>query len=265
MFFYASKVVGFFLNPSTFLIFILLIGVAMLWSRWARAGRRVVLGTSALLMATGFSPLGHALLLPLEQRFTRTVMGDSNMPAGVIILGGAQDMSVTARRGTPAINEAGERLIEAARLARTFPQAKILFSGGSDAVFGDRISEASGAKALLESLGVAPDRILLESKSRNTYQNAAFSKALVKPNDGGQWLLVTSAGHMPRAVGVFRKVGFDVEPWPVDYRTRGHEDLRRFFPKASEGWRRVDAAVREWIGLVAYWLTRRTDALFPAP
>jgi uncharacterized SAM-binding protein YcdF (DUF218 family) len=70
---------------------------------------------------------------------------------------------------------------------------------------------------------------------------------------------------MPRAIGAFRQAGFDVEAWPVDYRTRGRADLIRPFDKVSEGLRRVDVASREWAGLLAYRLTGRSDALFPAP
>jgi uncharacterized SAM-binding protein YcdF (DUF218 family) len=78
-------------------------------------------------------------------------------------------------------------------------------------------------------------------------------------------LLVTSAYHMPRAIGTFRRVGFAVEAYPVDYRTRGIEDLARPFPNLGEGLRRGDIAMREWVGLLMYRLAGRTNALFPAP
>ena len=265
MFYYFAKVAGFFLNPSTALLLLLLLGTVLLWSRWARGGRRIVAVSALLLLITGLSPLGNALILPLENRFPRPEIGQDQRVDGIVVLGGAQDMSNTVRRGVPALNEASERLVEAAALARRYPEARILFTGGSNAVFGDRQSEATGARQLLEALGVEPGRLLLEDKSRNTYQNTQYSLAMAKPENGQTWLLVTSAGHMSRAMGCFRKVGFRVQPWPVDYRTRGREDLVRFFPKAFEGWRRVDMAVREWIGLLIYRATGRTNTLFPAP
>jgi len=265
MFYYVSKILGFFLNPSTALLFLLLLGIAMLWSRWARAGRRLALVSGMLLLATGLSPLGHALMLPLENRFPRADIAQGSAPAGIVVLGGSQDMSNTLARGTPALNEASERLVEAAVLSHRFPAARIIFSGGSNAVFGDKQTEASGAQELLVSLGVDRQRLTLENRATNTYQNALFSYDVARPVEKQQWLLVTSAGHMPRAMGVFRKVGFDVSPWPVDYRTRGPQDLTRFFSKASEGWRRVDMAVHEWVGLMAYRVTGRTDNLFPSP
>ena len=265
MFFYVSKVLWFFVQPSNAMLLLLLAGTLMLWSRWAHAGRRVVLVAGILLFITGLTPLGHVLILPLEERFPRARLSDGMPPDGIVVLGGAQDMSITTARGAATVNEAGDRLLEAAALARKYPKTKILLSGGSSAVFGDRESEAAGARELLTGLGVAGERVTIEDKARNTYQNALNSAKLTGPHAGELWLLVTSASHMPRAMGSFRTAGFRVEPWPVDYRTRGREDVMRFFPKPSEGWRRVDLAMREWIGLLAYRLTGRTQSLFPAP
>jgi len=265
MFYYLSKILWFFLQPSSAMLILLLIGAGLLWTRWMKAGRRIVLAAAALLLVTGLSPLGHALILPLEDRFGRPELPMTGGIDGIIILGGAQNMTITARRKAIAINEAAERLVEATMLARRYPDANILFSGGSDAILGDRESEASGASAILTSLGVSAMRLMLESESRNTYQNALFSKRMALSEGKGIWLLVTSASHMPRAMGTFRKVGFSVKPWPVDYRTRGNEDMFRFFSKPSQGWRRVDMALREWIGLLAYRVTGRTDNLFPRP
>ena len=130
-------------------------------------------------------------------------------------------------------------------------------------------NEAEGAESLLTALGVPRERLILEAKSRDTYENAVFLKGeLAKQGalgPGTRWLLITSAYHMPRAIGAFRQAGFDIEAWPVDYRTRGRADLTRPFDKVSEGLRRVDVATREWVGLLAYWLGGRSNALFPAP
>ena len=130
-------------------------------------------------------------------------------------------------------------------------------------------AEATGAASMLTDMGVAPDRLILEAGARDTYENAVYLKAeldrlgLLGP--GKRWVLITSAYHMPRAIASFRQAGFDVEPWPVDYRTRGRADLTRPFDKVSEGLRRVDVATREWVGLLAYWLAGRSNALLPAP
>jgi len=154
-------------------------------------------------------------------------------------------------------------------LARRFPEAKIAFSGGDAGILYKSGSEADGAQTLFEALGVAKDRLILEAKSRDTYENAAYLKDILTRSGelgpGKRWVLITSAFHIPRAMGAFRQAGFEVEAWPVDYRTRGRADLTRPFDKVSEGLRRVDAATREWAGLLAYRLRGRSDALFPAP
>ena len=109
-----------------------------------------------------------------------------------------------------------------ADLARRFPQARIVFSGGNGDLVGG-VPEAQVARDLLVTLGVAPDRITLEANSRNTSENARFTKALINPGASDPWLLVTSADHMPRPWRLPEgRVLF--EPYPVDWRTRGRED-----------------------------------------
>jgi uncharacterized SAM-binding protein YcdF (DUF218 family) len=164
-----------------------------------------------------------------------------------------------------ALNEAAERLTVAADLARRYPDLRIIFTGGSASLIFDDGIEAEFAGRAFESLGVAPARIVLEDRSRNTVENALFSKAIAQPKPGERWLLLTSAYHLPRAVGVFRQAGFAVEPYPVDWRTAGTEDALRPFATLGDGLRRTDTAVREWVGLAAYWLTGKTSQLFPGP
>jgi uncharacterized SAM-binding protein YcdF (DUF218 family) len=269
MFFYLAKALWFLLQPSTLIALLIGYGAILIWTGWARWGRRFVSIGAILLLVAGLSPLGNALILPLEDRFPRADLDAPPPPAGFIILGGAEDRLVGGARGAPALNEAAERMVEAAVLARRFPEAKIAFSGGDAGILYKTSSEAEGAQTLLTALGVPQDRLIPEAKSRDTYENAAFLKQeLTRTGElgpGRRWLLITSAYHMPRAMGAFRAAGFNVEPWPVDYRTRGRADLARPFDKVSEGLRRVDVASREWVGLLAYWLRGRSDALFPAP
>ena len=129
-----------------------------------------------------------------------------------------------------------------------------------------RITESDIARKLFLSLGLEESRLLFEDKSRNTYENAEFTKALVQPKSGETWLLVTSAYHMPRSVGIFRKVDFPVVPFPVDFTSMGDKrDFLRPSAEARLGLKHTDRAVREWIGLAAYYLTGKTSALLPAP
>lgn len=267
MFFYLAKAVWFVLQPSTLIALLIGYGAILIWTGWARWGRRFVTVGAILLLVVGLSPLGNALILPLEDRFPRADLDQQPPPTGLIILGGAEDRLVGSARKAPTLNEAGERLLEGAILAHRFPQAKVAFSGGDAGILYKSGSEAEGAAALLTQLGVDRDRLILEADARDTYENAVYlKKELTARGELGltkRWLLITSAYHMPRSMGAFRQAGFQVEPWPVDYRTRGKEDLTRPFDKVSEGLRRVDVAMREWVGLAAYWLTGRTDALFP--
>jgi uncharacterized SAM-binding protein YcdF (DUF218 family) len=215
------------------------------------------------LLVLGLSPAGSVGLAMLEARFPPWHERD-RAPAGIIILGGSSDTVVSAQRGVAALNEAAERFIEAGALARRFPNARLVFTGGDGRLVGEPGNEADDARMVFAALGVDPARIAYERDSRNTWENAMFTRRLIDPKPGELWLLVTSAWHMPRSMGVFRAAGFDVEAYPVDFRTTGPDDVR-FRTSVSEGMRRVDVVVRELIGLVAYRVTGRSSALFPAP
>jgi uncharacterized SAM-binding protein YcdF (DUF218 family) len=264
MFFVLSKILGLLALPSNLLIIVGVLGLALTATRWSRAGRRLMAASIVLLAIAGLSPLGNALIIPLEERFPP--WDDSHGPPdGIVVLGGAIDEIVSHNRPNSELNEAAERMTAAVALALRYPQARIVFTGGSGRLVPDGNSEADVAVRLLERLGVAADRIIAEDRSRTTAENAIFTKWLVRPKPTERWLLVTSAHHMPRAMGAFRQVEFKVEAYPVDWRTRGPVDLARPFSTLGDGLRRIDTAMREWIGLFAYWLTGRSLELFPGP
>jgi uncharacterized SAM-binding protein YcdF (DUF218 family) len=264
MFFILSKILGFFTLPSDIAATLAAIGVVLLFTRFRKIGRVLAAVGVALLVIAGLSPLGNALMLPLEDRFPPWDPS-RGPPTGIIVLGGAIGPELSAARHTPDLNESAERITAVAALARQYPAARILYSGGNARLVLMGGIEADYAVDLFESLGIPRGRIETERQSRNTIENAEFSKALARPKPGERWLLVTSAYHMPRAIGVFRRAGFPVEAYPVDWRTRGPIDLALPFESITAGLRRTDTAVHEWVGLVAYWLSGRTSALFPAP
>ena len=263
MFYDASHILGFFLIPSNVIILIGIAGALLLATRFAPVGWRLVIASLILLAIVGLSPVGNALILTLEERFPAWEES-RGAPHGIVVLGGATSPAVSAARNAVDLNEGAERMTAAVELARRFSNARVIFSGGARTRF-DSETEAKYALRLFESLGLPRDRVILEDRSRNTQENAALSRDLAQPKPGERWLLVTSAYHMPRAVGAFRKAGFDVEPHPVDWRTRGMRDALRPFDTLGDGLRRTDTAVREWIGLVAYWLAGHTSELFPRP
>jgi uncharacterized SAM-binding protein YcdF (DUF218 family) len=264
MFFVISKIGFFFIQPSNALVFCGGAGAALLWTRWKRLGRWLC-GLSVLALAIcGLSPAANLLILPLEERFPAPQ--EIGSIDGIIVLGGAQDTIVMSARKAPSLTSAGERLMIVPRLARQFPGVPVIHSGGHGGMMVAEASEADGAEALFRDFGIPEERIVLEDRSRNTYENALFTKELVNPKPGQRWLLVTSAYHMPRSVGVFRAVGWSgIIPYPVDWRTRGWQDAGLGFSGVSEGLKRFDIAAREWIGLTVYWMTGKTSALFPEP
>lgn len=263
MFFILSKTIAFLLLPSNLLLVLALAGFVLMRTRWRRPGRWLAGTSLVLLLAIGFLPVGSVLAHVLENRFPAWD-ASRGPPDGIIVLGGAISPLLSRERGQIALNGSAERITAIARLARDYPDARIVYSGGDASLLQDAGVEADYLYPLLDSFGVPRDRVLLEPRARNTYQNALFTKDLVKPAPGERWLLVTSAEHMPRAVGCFRRVGFAVEPYPVDWRTRPGWQLS-LSDRFSGGLASADHAAREWLGLIAYWLTGRTSALFPGP
>jgi uncharacterized SAM-binding protein YcdF (DUF218 family) len=264
MFFTASKIFWFVAEPVSLAIVVGVLGILLGFTRFARAGRAVMAGAIIVLAAGLLTPLGAVLLRPLEERFPPPP-ADIPAPAGIIVLGGAVDTEKSEARGQIYFRPDAARMTAGVELARRYPSARLVFTGGSGGLLGEGPAEAIGARILWLSLGVPEERMMFEAKSRNTWENALFTRDLVKPKPGETWLLVTSAWHMPRSVGIFQHLGFDVIPYPVAYRTFGdaRDFLRptRVFDKVIM----LDYGVREWVGLLAYRLAGKTDALFPAP
>lgn len=266
MFFLLSKIAFLFLRPSNLVIVLILLGLVL-----PRLGRRK---TGAVLFATGllglvafaWTPVPTLIMEPLEKRFPILTTIDPP-PDGIIVLGGSVDTVSTAKWGgiQPQTIDGAERLLLGAELARRYPNARLVFTGGSAAVLQDEPMEAWVAEKVFAAAGIPRDRLILEDASRNTQENAAFTWEKVQPKPGERWLLVTSAFHMPRAVGVFRAAGWrDIIPYPVDFRTTGALRVTGRQP-ASDGLFLADTGIKEWIGLVAYRFMGYTDALFPAP
>jgi uncharacterized SAM-binding protein YcdF (DUF218 family) len=265
LFFALSKTLGMVLLPTNLLIAVGLLGAILLATRFASAGRKCLVASVVLLAICGFSPLGNWLLYPLESRFPAwdAMRG---APDGIVVLGGPIDPELSLAHNTAVFRGSVDRVIATAALALRYPKARIIYSGGNtNLVFDDTAKETDYALAVFEGLGISRERLLMEGRSRNTEENAEFSKALAAPKNGERWLLVTSAYHMPRSVGVFREAGFAVEPYPVDWRVGGRSDLLAFSIYAIEGLGRVETAMREWMGLAAYRISGKTGALFPGP
>jgi len=262
MFFLASKALWFAVQPVVLLIAGALLGAWL--ARRVRFARALALGCVGALALVSLAPVGALLIEPLEERFPPP-SPDMPAPYGIVVLGGAIDAEASAARGQTILDEGAARLTAAAALARRYPQARILYAGGAGSLWPSPWTEAPEALKLLVALGVDPARIVLEDRSRNTDENARFAAALVHPTPDQSWLIVTSAYHMPRAMGLFVKAGFSARAYPVDYRSFGDGRDWRFNPDPTRGLRLFDLAVHEWIGLIAYRVSGRIDAWFPGP
>lgn len=260
MLFILSKILELVVAPSVLLILAVVIGAILSLRRRDRLGRILTLAGALGFLIVVVFPVDSWLMAPLENRFPAVHDRPAHLD-GIIVLGGAVDPDLTVMHGMPALNDAAERFTTFAMLARLYPNAKLIFTGGSPAIFPGAPREADTAKMLLGDLGLDTSHIVFEDQSRNTYENAVNSKILMSPQPGEVWALVTSAQHMPRSVGIFRRVGWPVLPWPVGYKA-GDE-----MPLSAPGLRlqRLDGVIHEWIGLVAYRLLGRTDSLFPGP
>lgn len=264
MFYFVSKILWFFLTPSTALVTLAIAGLALMRTRVAPIGWWMTASAAALMLLAGLSPLAYWIMRPLEERFP--AFADDGKPIdGIIVLGGTFDTGPTLAHHQMALNETGERIVALGDLARRYPNARIVYSGGGSEFARDYTPEATLLEQTIGELGLPPERVSYERASLNTAQNASESKALAQPKAGETWLLVTSAFHMPRAVGAFRAAGFDVVPYPVDYRTAGAASLTTPFAFVSQGLRLTDTGTKEWIGLVSYYVAGKTSALFPAP
>lgn len=266
MFFALSKVAWWLVDPGTLMLLGLVAAVALLYrQRTARWGRRLLLAITAAAVFVAVVPVSGPLLAHLESRFPpRPELPDQ--VAGIVVLGGVIDPVLTQHYGSPQMNSSIERLSEGAALARRYPAARLIFSGGSGDLMYPERREAKWAAAAFREFGIAAERVEIEEQARNTYQNAVESLRLARPKPGERWILVTSAVHMPRAVGCFRAAGWpEIIPYPVDYRTLAA--AATFEPKFDFRGELDDlgSMMHEYLGLLAYRLTGRTDALLPGP
>lgn len=254
-----GKVFWIVAQPLTLSLILLVLGFLALL-----AGRRKLSGffsllAGSMLFAVLFTSLGAWSLQILEARYPRPVL--TTAPACMIVLGGAFDLEVTAGRGGMEMNQAADRFIEAARLARLYPQSKILVSGGDGSFSGDYKGDADLSPAFFEAMGVDPTRIIRETTSRNTAENVGETRQLLEANSLSDCLLITSGYHMPRAKALFDAEGLKIVPWPSDYRSSGRVTLRLDFTQPSLNAALTSTAMREWAAILFSRLRGQSDPL----
>jgi uncharacterized SAM-binding protein YcdF (DUF218 family) len=253
--YFLSKAFWFLARPGNLILLIILIGTLVAWVRPAKSGRIWLTALSALLLFVAFAPVYTWISRPLEDRFPPP----ASLPAkidGILVLGGFSSARIADHSGQISIDEAAERIMVAAALTRLHPEARLVITG--------RGVDHPTISTWLSDMGLESGRIAYEPEARNTFENAVLSHRMIQPGPNEVWLLVTSAQHMPRAVGVFRKIDWPVIPYPVDYETAEIEMLASW-PGVAGSLKGLNSVMKEWVGLVAYYVMDRTDELFPAP
>jgi uncharacterized SAM-binding protein YcdF (DUF218 family) len=237
MIYYVSKVFWLIAAPTNALV--LISGVAGIWGvlRKSKCAAWLAAAAACGLVIGTFTPIGSALTVPLEYRFAFSPSDSQVPPDGIILLGGAGP----------------DEIVVVSALSREYPNARLIFTGPSAANWVDEFAQ----------LGGDPARVYMEPQARTTSEDALYAAALLKPKRSERWILVTSALHMPRAVGCFRVAGFQVEPYPIEFSTGPHPFA--VFAPGSRALFKLDTAAKEWIGLIAYRIMGKTDALFPGP
>jgi uncharacterized SAM-binding protein YcdF (DUF218 family) len=258
-----TRVFWLLVQPVSLVALFVLLGLLLGFRKGRWWGRVFTLLALLVLCTMAFTTFGYVLITPLENRFVRPAE-----PAhidGIVVLGGGMDGEVDTARKIWELNRSGDRLVETLRLALAHPEAKIVVAAGRAALALDEEPETEGAKRFFAAFGIAPERLVFDDQSRNTQENAQFAKDLAGNVSGQTWLLVTSAFHMPRSVGLFRKADFPVIPWPTDYFASGVEGVRLKPDQSPENIAVSSIALREWIGLLGYRMTGRIDDVFPGP
>ena len=262
VFFWISKLAWIVINPFNLLL-IVLIGIWVLLWRGSNRVAKLFLGYIVILMIiVALFPVGNWLIFQIETRFVTNPELPETID-GIIVLAGAENATLSSHWNQVEIGSAAERNIAFIKLARQYSNAKLVFTGGSGSLLNQEYKDADVAKLLFQDLGLDLSRVTFERNSRNTYENAVLSLELVKPDPTEKWILITTSWHMPRAVGIFCKIGWLVIPYPVDHLTIA-DDLFRIGFNLSGHLTILEIAIHEWIGLLTYYISGKTSDLFPS-
>lgn len=262
LFFVTSKIAWAFFSPDSLLLILLLFATVLIARKKYKTARLVISIVFAFTALISIFPFAQALLIPLENRFELNPKIPNDI-TGIIVLSGGVNSRISAMTGQVQANEQIDREIAMISLQEKYPESRIYYAGGSSSIFSQNFEVADTVEALMESIGIESNRIEYERNSRNTFESATNLFDLARPNENENWILLTSAFHMPRSVGVFCSIGWPVIAYPVDLRSEGRI---RFSPNmdVAENMSLLKVATKEWIGLLAYRITGKIDNLFPS-
>ena len=252
-----SKLLNLLAQPLN-LVVLLLVLALFVRQRKPRTSRNLVALSLAMIVLSGVTAIPDALLYRLESQSPEVPANtDLRTYTGMVVLGGALESGrVSAHFQHPLLNSGAERMTEAVALWRRNPHLRVVFTGGEGAMFGSGPSESDRARRFFTDMGLPASALTLEDKSQNTYENAVFTRALPGIDAQQRWLLVTSAWHMPRSLATFQKAGWNVTPYPVDFRTTADwSPLSEY--SLRDGAERWELVLHELIGIAAYRLAGR--------
>jgi len=251
LFFYAAKIFGWFLKIDNLLVLGVIITIALFWNRRYKVARRATIALAIAVIFFSNLGISYAALRTLEDRYPIPEVTCAKEINGVIVLGGGMSPGlIPEQRKQPQLGEAGERLTKALELLNKCPDFKLTYSTFSGALRPEGVSEAESANQFFKEQRISASRMSFENESRNTFENAKLSSEIVSSREG--WVLITSASHLPRAVTTFERFGWEVVPYPVDYRSESSGKFGMFRRQSSiENWNMV---IHEWVGRVMYQL-----------
>lgn len=262
LFFFLSKLIWLLISPDSLLLILILVALVFLYLGKQQLAKKTLSIVSGLLIIIAFFPVGEWLLYPLESHFqTNPTLPDKI--TGIIALSGAEDAELSHIWQQVELGSAAERDLTFLALAQQYPKAKLVFTGGTGSLTKQEYKGADVAKKLFEQLRFDTTPIIFERESRNTYESAIYSKKIVKPAKGENWILITTSWHMPRSIGIFCKAEWPVIPYPVDHQTN-KDNLFRISFDLSDNLLTLKTAIKEWLGLFAYYLSGKTTSFLPS-
>ena len=262
LFFFISKIIWLIISPDSLLLILIIFTLVLLYLDKQKQAKILLSVVTGLLIVISFFPVGEWLLYPLETRFkTNPALPDK--VAGIIVLSGSENTLLSPQWQQVELGDATERDLMFLTLALRHPEARLLFTGGSGNMLEQKDKEADIAKKLFKQLGFDTTRIIFEKESRNTYENAIYSKKIIQPAKNENWILITTGWHMPRSVGIYCKAEWPVIPYPVDHQTN-KDNLFRISFNLSNNLRMLKIAIKEWLGLFAYYLSGKTTSFLPS-
>ena len=260
--FLMAKIFWFLFNPLNVFLFITSFTFIAFLFR-LRIIKFIFLFTWTLLLLFIFIfPTGNYLIHILEKKYNQdTNLSNFEKIDGLLILGGSTDPYLSHIYNQIIFMGSAERLFESTRIIKQFPNAKVIFSGGSNKLINNNYTESDNAKQFFNEMDISQNKIIYENKSRNTFENIFLSKQISNYKKGEVWIVISSAYHLNRAILVAEKLDWKLLPYATDFQ---QPKKINFFPNFNlfSNLAAIQLASHEWVGLIAYYLMGRISKIY---